>query len=204
MTEKIFLARHGITDANVKRHFIGHSDLPLLPQGVEQAKSLRDTIALIKPNSVFASPLKRARQTAELACEGLNINIELEPDFKEADFGLWEHHSLVEMEPDYPTEADQWRAGDLDLTFPEGECMREFSERVNVACQRLKDLDQECVVVFAHAGVIAQAICHIMGHPAEQHISYGVPPASITYFLKFRGRYVMRSICGPDQLTDAR
>lgn len=64
---KIYVARHGQTDWNVQHRAQGRSDIPLNEAGIKQAETLRDNIKDIRFDAVYASPLKRAAETAEIA-----------------------------------------------------------------------------------------------------------------------------------------
>lgn len=64
---KIYLARHGQTDWNVQHKAQGRTDIPLNATGRAQAEELRNKIKDLEFDAVYASPLKRAAETAEIA-----------------------------------------------------------------------------------------------------------------------------------------
>lgn len=86
--------RHGQTDWNLARKAQGATDIPLNATGRAQARAV---VAALKPRGIrriVASPLGRARETAEILAEGLGISeIALEPDLREAGFGVLEGKS---------------------------------------------------------------------------------------------------------------
>lgn len=87
----IFLARHGQNEDNANGVLNGHRDLPLTPLGVSQAHELADNIvkAGITFDAVYASPLVRARKTAEVVCETLGLPVPQVLDLLiERDFGF--------------------------------------------------------------------------------------------------------------------
>lgn len=67
---KIYLARHGQTDWNVAHKAQGRTDIPLNETGVKQAEELREKIKNLDFDICYASPLSRAKQTAEIAVDG--------------------------------------------------------------------------------------------------------------------------------------
>lgn len=64
---KIHIARHGLTDWNKEMRAQGRKDLSLNAEGRAQAEELRDKIRDIEFTAVYASPLKRAAETAQIA-----------------------------------------------------------------------------------------------------------------------------------------
>ena len=65
---KLYLVRHGQTDWNIKKQAQGVADIELNATGIAQAEALRDRIAAedLHFDVVYASPLRRARKTAEI------------------------------------------------------------------------------------------------------------------------------------------
>ena len=86
---KVYIVRHGQTDWNVQHKAQGRSDIPLNETGRRQAEELRDKIKDIKFDAVYASPLKRARETAEIATDG-EYKIVFDDRLMERSFGDFE------------------------------------------------------------------------------------------------------------------
>lgn len=86
---KLYLARHGETEWNLQRMLQGSSDIPLNDTGLEQARQLREKIRGLDFDLCYASPLSRARQTAEIAVEG-RCEIIIDELLTERDFGKLE------------------------------------------------------------------------------------------------------------------
>src|SRR5258705_8490525 len=64
---EIWLARHGATEWTVSKQHTGSTDLPLIPEGEEDARHLGERLAGVEFATVMSSPLQRARETAPLA-----------------------------------------------------------------------------------------------------------------------------------------
>ena len=63
---RLYLIRHGETDANKTGVLMGSTDIPLNDTGRQQAELLRDRINALEVDSIFASPLTRAVETASV------------------------------------------------------------------------------------------------------------------------------------------
>ena len=91
----LLLARHGETDLNTEDRWQGRIDAPLNLAGQAQAQQLaRDLPAGI--DTIVASPMLRARQTAEPAAQRLGLPVAFDDDFRERDFGVFD--GLTEAE----------------------------------------------------------------------------------------------------------
>lgn len=63
---KILVVRHGLTDWNVERRIQGRTDVPLNQEGIKQAYVAKEKLKEEKIDLMVSSPLKRAKQTAEI------------------------------------------------------------------------------------------------------------------------------------------
>jgi probable phosphoglycerate mutase len=82
--------RHGQTDWNAADRCQGRTDIPLNPTGIAQA---REAAALLRGrgiNAIYASPLQRARVTAEIAGEVLGLPVVTDDALREVNFGAME------------------------------------------------------------------------------------------------------------------
>ena len=79
--------RHGETDWNAQGLSQGRTDIPLNAVGVAQARRAARTLAPLGIVSIVASPLTRARVTAEIAAEALGLPVSLDEDLAEVNFG---------------------------------------------------------------------------------------------------------------------
>lgn len=66
ITYKLHLLRHGMTQGNLEGRYVGRTDVDLCPQGIDEIKEALSHYEYPYVDQVYCSPLKRARQTADL------------------------------------------------------------------------------------------------------------------------------------------
>ena len=126
----LFLLRHGATEWSESGQHTGLTDLPLLPEGEDEARALVPLLADRSFALVLSSPLSRSMRTAELA--GLT-DIEVEPDLIEWSYGEVEGVTTAEMREDEPT----WTVFSGEIRG--GETAAEVGERVDRVIARARN-----------------------------------------------------------------
>ena len=111
--QSIWLLRHGATEWSQNGRHTGSSDIPLLPEGEDEARALAPLLAAERFAQVWTSPLQRARRTCELA--GLAGQAEVLEGLKEWDYGTYEGITTAEIRQTLP-EWSLWSHG-----CPQGE-----------------------------------------------------------------------------------
>src|SRR5512146_3102722 len=89
---QITFLRHGESVGNVESRWQGRSEYPLTEKGRAQARALAERWVAegVKFDLAIASPLGRARETAEMITSALNVKLELDPIWMERDIGEME------------------------------------------------------------------------------------------------------------------
>lgn len=185
--KRIALIRHGATEANLRKFYAGSTDLPLALEGQRQAEALAERVKAMQPDKILSSPLKRAQDTAKIATSGINLEIELDDNLREVDFGKWENKSYTELARDYKEDLDKWFSWDPDFRFPEGESFKGFSQRVGDVMERIESESAGSLIVFTHGGVISHLMCLILSLPFQNQFSLLLPPASFVMLEKNNG-----------------
>ncbi len=96
----LYIIRHGKTDWNNERKLQGRTDIPLNEEGIEMARRARDEYRNVPFDICYCSPLKRARQTADILLEGRNIPIITDDRLLEMSFGIYEGMANGYDDPD--------------------------------------------------------------------------------------------------------
>lgn len=152
---RLILIRHGETLWNRETRIQGHTDIPLSPLGLAQAVRLSAALADEPLAALYASDLRRARQTAEAIARPRGLPIHLDPDLRERAFGRFEGLSWDQINTRYPEEAARWRRRDADFAVGGGESLRAFSARCLAAARRAAAAHAgQTIALVAHGGVL--------------------------------------------------
>jgi broad specificity phosphatase PhoE len=146
---KIVLVRHGPTDWNATKRIQGRIDNPLSAPGVERVKK-RQLPVVLRQMTWYTSPLRRARETAELM--GI-INPVVEPALIEMDWGEWEGEILKPLRKHLGDEMRQNEARGLDFRPPGGESPGQVQRRIEIWLKYLVSKNQDCGAI-SHKGII--------------------------------------------------
>lgn len=152
----LLLARHGETADNAARRFQGARNPPLNTRGFEQAMALAERLRDEEVAALWASPLLRAAQTADVVSSVIGLPVVLDDRLREIDVGDWAGRSYAEVLLEQPGELQRWAAGDLAFRFPGGESLAEQSDRVVAALEEIRAGAVPALVV-CHGGVIRVA-----------------------------------------------
>ena len=147
---KIWLIRHGMTEGNRHQRYIGVTDEALCPEGAE----LLNNFSYPAVQTVFVSPLRRCRETAEILFPGQKVRII--DQLAECDFGEIENKNYKELSGDPRYQA--WIDSNGMMAFPGGESKEECAarniegfQRAVTACIR-ENIEEAAMVV--HGGTI--------------------------------------------------
>ena len=125
----LLLVRHGQTDWNEQHRYQGQTDIPLNDTGREQASTVVPRMKAYDIDAVYASDLKRARETAEIVSRETGVEVRSDPRLRELSFGVFEGLTFDEIGEQWPDELSAWIA-DRSSTPPGGEPMDRFVARL--------------------------------------------------------------------------
>jgi len=177
---RLLLARHGQTERHQSDRFLGATDVPLSAIGLRQAECLRQRLADEKIDAACASPLSRARTTAEIVAAPHGLKVNLRDGLRECDFGVAEGLTFPEIEKQHPALAQElldWRA----VTFPGGESLADLDRRLTPFVKELdKYGEDETVLVVAHGGPLRLLICRLLGLGRDKWLAFRLDLASLS------------------------
>ncbi len=156
--------RHGETDWNAQDLSQGSVDIPLNANGLRQAHAAAERLRGRRIATIVASPLGRAKVTAEIAAAALGLPVAFDDGLREVAFGEQEGKPMG-------TWYDSWIAGDYT---PDGaEVFADLRTRAVAAVNRATALPAP-VLVVAHGGLF-RAIRSAMGLEPNIRTANAVP-----------------------------
>lgn len=179
---RILLARHGETPWNAEGRYQGQEDIPLSPVGEAQARSLGERLADVPITRAVASPLSRARRTAELALGGARAHLlSLDTGLMEIAHGTWEGLLASEIRERDPERLQAWRDAPHEVLMPQGESLQHVFDRawpaLSRACEGLGADD--ALLVVAHDAVNRVLLCHVLGIPFARLWTFRQAPTTL-------------------------
>ncbi|HIT34880.1 MAG TPA: histidine phosphatase family protein [Candidatus Faecousia intestinigallinarum] len=168
----LILIRHGATEGNLHKRYIGRTDEPLCDVGIAQVNALRKQRFPI--DKLFVSPMRRAKETAEILFPGTAYTVI--DDFRETDFGIFEGKSAAELSDN--AEYQNWVNSFCQDPIPSGEKIEHFKERCCKAFAQIMQAEsQQAVIAFVVHGGTIMAILEAYAKPRrgfyEYHIGNG-------------------------------
>src|SRR5262245_22192872 len=149
----LLLARHGQSVANAVRRFQGHQDVPLSDLGRSQAAALGKALRSGRLAHVYASPLERARLTAEAVVAELGVPpLTLVDDLRELSLGEWEGCTVDEIRAQPGDPYARWVRDPVRHLPPGGEPLTAVQQRALRAVDAIaaSHPDGQRVLVVSH------------------------------------------------------
>ena len=144
---EIVLVRHGETEWSRSGQHTGTTDLPLLPEGEQQARAVAPKLAGREFALVLTSPMQRARRTAQLA--GFGDAAQPDDDLRERNYGVYEGLTTKEIRVERPG-WDVWRDD-----CPGGETLEQLADRADRVIERALGAGGD-TLLFAHSHLLRE------------------------------------------------
>lgn len=152
---RLVVIRHGETPWNRATRIQGHTDIPLSALGLAQAERLAQALADESFAAIYASDLRRARQTAEAVALPHGLPVRQDSGLRERAFGRFEGLSWQEIDEGFPEDAARWRRREPDFPVGGGESLMDFSARCLAAARRAASAHPgQTIALVAHGGVL--------------------------------------------------
>jgi len=178
---RLFVVRHGETAWSRERRFAGSRDVALEPEGLRQCEAVARALAPQAVVAVYASPLERARASAEVIAKPHRLPVEIDPAFGEMAFGEWEGLTREEVAARFPAAYEEWRHAPHLVRIAGGETLSQVAERARGAVQALAASHTgETIVLVTHAIVTRLIVLDALGLGPERLWTVDATPAGIT------------------------
>lgn len=200
---RVLLIRHGESESNVNQTFGGTTDALLTKKGHMQAEKCAETLKAEKIDKLITTDLSRAKVTAEYINKYQNLDIEINNNFSEMNFGKFEGMTYQEILDQYPKEAIEWRDHYVEYTLPEGESLETFYERSNTAFTRMMtalrfdrsiNYDDYTVAIVAHGGTIQSILTQIYMNDIESYWKFAIDNCGIAIVEYLNGFPILKGL----------
>ena len=176
---RLLLIRHAPTPDTGKRLTGRLPGVSLGGDGRRLAEDLAERLSDVELSAVYASPIERTWETAEIVARPHGLSPVREDGLIEVDFGDWSGRTFKQL-----TRLKLWQTVKTTpsrVTFPGGESMADMQRRGVATCERLAAAaPKRTLALVSHADVIKAIISHYLGQPFDPFQRIVISPASVS------------------------
>ena len=189
MKTKLILIRHGQSLGNLKRIYLGHTNLDLSDVGKKQAEIAAEHFRDYDIGAIYTSDLLRAYNTALPHSLIHNLPIHPSVNLREVNLGDWEGVAIDEIRSRWKYEFDHlWTNVFGSMTPPGGEPVYAAAERAYKELFKIASENSGNVIVTAHAALIRAFWCYINGVEPDLWAGFvSFPTNASATFVNFDG-----------------
>lgn len=178
---EILVTRHGQTDWNIEKRIQGRTDIELNNKGIEQAYQTRENLKNEKIDLIICSPLKRAKQTADIINIDRNIPIFYDERLLEICYG--ENEGRLHNDFDYD---GFWNIINTH-EYKDAENVNDFIKRVYNFLEDIKKYKEENILIVTHNGVCRAINTYFNGIPKDNNIiNLGIENCEVVSYKIFK------------------
>jgi len=164
--KSIWLIRHGTTAHNAEGLMQGWLDIPLSPQGHAQARNLALALAKEPLDTLYVSPLTRARETAAPVLEGHDLKPLVDERLREVHLGDWEGKRFQDEKMNHPEFVRAWRS-DPSIPFPRGESFLDLCHRTASLAAEILASPSACMAIVGHSAINRALMANLLMIPPQ-------------------------------------
>jgi probable phosphoglycerate mutase len=164
VTTRLYVARHGATQLSAEDRFAGSIDVQLSEDGRAQAAALGERLNGERLDAVYASPMSRTRETAELVASACSLTVSLADGLREVAHGHWEGMTRRDVEQQFADEYASWEADPFTFAPAGGESGAAVLARALAAVRQILDRHKgQRVLVVSHKATIRLVLSSLLG-----------------------------------------
>jgi broad specificity phosphatase PhoE len=178
---RVFMVRHGATVLSAEDRFAGATDVALSDEGREQTRRLAQRLNGEKIVAVFASPLGRTVETAQILAKPHTLEVQTRDGLREISHGRWEKLTRREVEERFPEEAAEWEKDPYTFAPVGGESGLAVTARaLPVLLQLVREHPGKNILVVSHKATIRLLLSSLLGFdPRRYRDSLDQKPAAL-------------------------
>jgi len=167
---RVFMVRHGATILSAEDRFAGATDVPLSDEGREQTRRLAERLSRERIAAVYASPLGRTIETAQILAAPHKLDVQALEGLREISHGRWEQMTRREVEEKFPEEAAEWEKDPYTFAPLGGESGLAVTARALPALIELvRKHPGQNILVVSHKGTIRLLLSSLLGFDPRRY-----------------------------------
>jgi probable phosphoglycerate mutase len=160
----LFLVRHGATARTAEDRFSGDAGVDLSEEGREQVRALGERLRPCPIDALYASPLSRTRETAEILAARRALPIAVRDGLREMGHGHWEGLTRREVEEQFPEEYSAWEEDPFNFAPEGGEPgLSVLARALPVVREIVVAHPGQTVLVVSHKATIRLLLASLLG-----------------------------------------
>jgi len=164
------MVRHGATVVSAEDRFAGASDVALSDEGREQVRQLAERLRNEKIAAVYASPLGRTVETAQILAAPHKLEVQTRDGLREISHGRWEQMTRREVEEKYPDEAAEWEKDPYTFAPVGGESGLAVTARaLPVLVELVRKHPGANILVVSHKATIRLLLSSLLGFDPRRY-----------------------------------
>ena len=185
---RAFMVRHGATVLSAEDRFAGATDIALSDEGREQTRRLAERLSDENITAVYASPLGRTVETAQILAAPHKLEVQTRDGLREINHGRWEQMTRHEVEEKFPEEAAEWEKDPYTFAPLGGESGLAVTARaLPVLIDIVRTHPGENILVVSHKATIRLLLSSLLGFdPRRYRDNLDQKPAALN-IVDFRG-----------------
>src|SRR6266478_1524007 len=167
---RVFTVRHGATVMSAEDRFAGATDVALSDEGREQTRRLAERLSREKVAAVYASPLGRTVETAQILAAPHKLEVQTRDGLREISHGRWEQMTRREVEKEFPEEAAEWEKDPYTFAPVGGESGLAVTARaLPVLVELVRSHPGENILVVSHKATIRLLLSSLLGFDPRRY-----------------------------------
>jgi broad specificity phosphatase PhoE len=175
MSKTFYFVRHGQTEWNAIRRMQGQWESDLTALGREQAAVNAALLQQFDIEALYASPLRRTRQTAEIIQQKVSTSVTYDDRLKEWDSGEWSGYLYEEIVEKWPDEWAAWRADVFNYRGPNCENFPDMVARTKPFLEEVLTIEASTIAIISHGMIGAVMISILLELEPQQVLQMAQP-----------------------------
>jgi len=163
MATRLFLLRHGETQANLEQRYQGQGESHLSELGIEESGELSRFLSKEDFCAIYSSTLSRSYETAGIIAKPHNIDVVQVDELKERYYGIWENMTFADIRSKFPDIYGSWLIDPGKTLIPDAEQLDALQRRGVSAIEELISRHAgKTFCVVGHGGINRTILFHYM------------------------------------------